>query len=297
MRGPDISAMFRHMAERSIKPVARVAEPVTEVEALARELEAVKRELDEWREQADEEKTSWKTWFAAASTASVTLLAFLIPSVQEQWDRLHRQQAVEEYRAVARDLQKAAKYHEAADVLGRALELSEEPRLDVELEQLVAKTAQVNSDPNWRGKIDPDLSEGDFALLEAMEARAKDGAAQAWALNNHAVFVANQGDPKRALELAQRAAALAPTDARIQVTLGNLHWDLGKLELATRAYEAALSRDPNNVAAHYNLARLCEDRGDLQRAGTEFERVISLRPEDTARGDLERVRAQVAERS
>jgi tetratricopeptide (TPR) repeat protein len=260
------------------------------------EIDQLKVEVAALRaEQAAANGSSWKAWFAAASTATVTLLAFLIPSVQEQWDRLQQRGAIETYRDTAHELMKQSRFHAAEEAFARALELSTGPRLDIERERLVAKTAQVNSDPAWSGRIDDSVEENDFLLLETMQAQAHDPLAQSWTLNNHAVFLANHGDAQRARALAERAAQQAPKDARPRVTLGNVLWDLGDLQAAQRAYSEALALNPDDVNAHYNLALLYEALGKVDAAVAELRRVVGLRADDAAREDLQRIEACAAE--
>lgn len=253
------------------------------------EIEELKERVAELAEERESSERSWKTWFAAAGTASVTLLAFLIPSIQEQWDRLSARTAIEDYREVAHSLMDQRKFHDAEQTLARAIELADEPRLDLERERLVAKTNQVNADPSWSGKIDDELEESDFSVLEAMQARAGEHAARGWTLNNHAVFLANHGQAQRALACALEAVHEAPRDSRILVTLGNVRWDLGQLDDATRAYRDALAAKPDDLIAHYNLGLLYEERGQTEAARDELHRVLALNPADGARDDLARI--------
>jgi Flp pilus assembly protein TadD len=122
-----------------------------------------------------------------------------------------------------------------------------------------------------------------------MQTRAGEHAAHAWTLNNHAVFLAHHKQTARALTLLTRAQAEAPHDARIQVTIGNVRWDLGDLDAARAAYRRALAVSPDEVTAHYNLALLHEEQGDVAAARGELERVLVLQPQDAAREDLTRL--------
>jgi tetratricopeptide (TPR) repeat protein len=266
-------------------------EPPTEpgpLEQALAELRELKEQVAALSEAPAE--SAWKTWVAAAGTASVTLLAFLIPSVQDQWDRHTQRADVEEYREVARELMQARKYHDAEQALERAVELSGTARPELERERLQAKTEQVNTDLDWGGKIDDEsLEESDFSVLEVMLARAGQHADRAWALNNHAVFLAHHGQTPRAAALLEQAVREAPGDARIRVTLGNVRWDLGDLTAAAQAYAAALQLQPDQATAHYNLGLLREQQGDLPAARRELQRVLALQPGDAAREELERL--------
>jgi tetratricopeptide (TPR) repeat protein len=186
-----------------------------------------------------------------------------------------------------------------AGALGVALLVALIPVLAdrVEQERLVAKTERVNTDPQWSGKLDDALAESDFLTLEALQARTGDLPARAWTLNNHAVFIASHGEPQRALPLVEQAVAQAPDDARIQVTLGNVRWDLDQLDAAKSAYLAALVRDPNNVSAHFNLALVYETLGKTSAAIDELERVLELHPDEAAREVIRRLQRLRGERS
>lgn len=263
--------------------------PEPALERALAEIEELKARVAELADETESSERSWKTWIAAAGTASVTLLAFLIPSIQEQWDRLNQRAAIEDYREVARSLMDQHKFHDAEQTLARAIELADEPRLDLERERLVAKTNQVNADPAWSGAIDDELEETDFSVLETMQARAGEHAARAWTLNNHAVFLANHHQAQRALACALEAVREAPRDSRIQVTLGNVRWDLGQLDDAARAYHDALTTKPDDLIAHYNLGLLYEERGQTEAARGELQRVLALNPSDAASDDLARL--------
>jgi tetratricopeptide (TPR) repeat protein len=265
--------------------------------AALRGLDALQAQVEQLQQEAGASHGAWKRWLAAGGTASVTLLAFLVPSIQEQWDRMKQTAAVEEYRGVARELMRDAHYHEAEQVLAQAVDLASELRPDLERERLTAKTEQVNADPNWSGKIHPDLSEGDFVVLEGMTAHAHDLRGQSWAINNHAVFLANRGQLQRALQLAQQATRVQPADSRLRVTLGNILWDLGELDAAKRAYGVALQRDPRSVQAHYNLGLLYESTGNPVAAAQELRRVLALHPDDQASEDLDRIEAKLRDQT
>jgi Flp pilus assembly protein TadD len=257
--------------------------------SLREDIEALKVELAELRDDRSEREAAWKRWFAAVGTASVTLLAFLIPSLQDQWDRKRQVDAEAEYRAVAAALERDGNYHEAEQLLGQAVEQAGALRPDLERARLRAKTEQVNTDPAWSGTITSDLSEADFIVLEAMLARDNDRPAEARAMNNHAVFVANHGEPKRALSLVRRAEQLQPRDARLQITAGNVLWDLGVLSAAREAYRSALSLDPENARAHYNLGLLYEELGDRAQAARELRVSLTKDATGDTREDLARV--------
>jgi Flp pilus assembly protein TadD len=254
-------------------------------------IEALKAELAEQRDVNEQRDAVWKRWLATIGTVSVTLLAFLIPSLQEQWDRKQQADAEAEYRAVAAALERDGHYHEAEQLLGQAVEQAGALRPDLERARLRAKTEQVNADPAWSGAITADLNESDFIVLEAMLEQQRDRTGQARAISNHAVFVANHGEASRALSLVRRGERLQARDARLKITAGNVLWDLGQLPAARDAYRSALSLDPENARAHYNLGLLHEELGDRASAVRELRAAFEKDPADDVRQDLTRIEA------
>ena len=75
---------------------------------------------------------------------------------------------------------------------------------------------------------------------------------QAAAANAYAL----SGAHDLALERFQRAAALAPADARIMVSLGDAEQNLGRFEAAAHAFRRAIALDPDNPEPYYLLTRI-----------------------------------------
>ena len=82
-----------------------------------------------------------------------------------------------------------------------------------------------------------------------------------------------------AMELAVRAgSANAENAAWTLVQLGNLHFDMGRLRPAERAYREALARLPGYVHARAGVARVEAARGRHDRAATLYRRVVDALP-------------------
>lgn len=77
---------------------------------------------------------------------------------------------------------------------------------------------------------------------------------------------ARLSQPQRALEYAQRAAALAPRDERAQVSLGVALDTAGRHAEAQAAYRQALAAAPRSVAARNDLALSLALTGQFQEA-------------------------------
>jgi len=86
-------------------------------------------------------------------------------------------------------------------------------------------------------------------------------------------------------------------DYRLRNELGQTLFERAKLERgdarrepreaflgrAIEQFEATLAIDPENVAAHYNLALIGRQLGDVERAETHFELYKKYKPDDNAR--------------
>jgi putative PEP-CTERM system TPR-repeat lipoprotein len=94
-------------------------------------------------------------------------------------------------------------------------------------------------------------------------------------LNNLASVLARQGDP-RALELAERAHALAPNDAAVQDTLGWLLVRAGKLETGLRHLREARLRAPQNPEIRYHLAAALAEVGRKEEARAELDEALKI---------------------
>jgi len=61
-------------------------------------------------------------------------------------------------------------------------------------------------------------------------------------------------------------------------TLGAIHASRDEDELASRAFEAAIEHNPNDITAHYWYARTLTEVGDFRRAEAEMEQALRLDP-------------------
>jgi hypothetical protein len=108
-------------------------------------------------EELEERRTPslWKRaqpWLAGGASALVTILAFFLPSLQDQWDRFQSRQVIQRYVELGRDFVREERYKLAEETFAKAFELSENKRLDIEEERLAAKVELVNADPEWGRK-------------------------------------------------------------------------------------------------------------------------------------------------
>ncbi len=77
----------------------------------------------------------------------------------------------------------------------------------------------------------------------------------------------------------ERAARLAPGLAAAHAQLGALHREMGRDELAAKAYEAALAAGAASAGLHNNLAAIYLDQGKLEDAQRNLESALRLEPD------------------
>jgi tetratricopeptide (TPR) repeat protein len=86
--------------------------------------------------------------------------------------------------------------------------------------------------------------------------------------------------------------------ADLLVTLGETRRRQGRLDDARAQFSAALEEDPDCATAHAGLARVAEERGDLDAAVAAWDRYLALEADDHAiamrRQELMEMRASIA---
>ncbi len=256
------------------------------VETLAEEIEA-RREPSLWRRV--------QPWLAGAASASVTVLAFFLPSLQEQWDRWQARQVIQRYVTLGRAFMREGRYKLAEETYAKAFDLSESRRLDIEEERLAAKVARVNEDPEW-GRDNPEgLEESDFLYLLQLQdgGHAADRVAQAVTLDSYGVFLTSEQRFAEAESTFRRSIALDSTRASAWVRLGNVLADRERPAEAERAYRRGLALDPRSVSGNYDLGLLLAQTGRPAEAERAVRRALELSPRDA---DALRVLAEWAAR-
>jgi tetratricopeptide (TPR) repeat protein len=106
------------------------------------------------------------------------------------------------------------------------------------------------------------------------------------ALNNLAMLLA-ETEPARALELARRAAQLAPGSVTVADTLGWVSYKSGRLEDAHELLEAAAQKAPDYPPTQYHLGIVNQDLGNTAAARRHFERFLALSPKDDRAPEVE----------
>ena len=209
------------------------------------------------------------------------VLAFFIPSIQDQWDRYQSRKIIGEYEELGNAFFDEERYNMAEDAYAKAFELSENKRLDIEVRRLNAKVNRISNDPAWGSKPPDDLKEVDFQFLLHMKKELDSEKQRVSILNSYGVFLSSLGRTKEAAAVFNEAISLDSSDELAYVNLGNLHDQLGKKVEAEKAYLKALSLEPENGRAHYNLGLLYAEEEKLTEAQAEFSQAVRLDAADT----------------
>ena len=90
------------------------------------------------------------------------------------------------------------------------------------------------------------------------------------------LVAADRGALDEARDAFERAAALAPDKASLQISLGNLALRQGDDAAAERAFRAALTLAPGSAAAHTNLGAALKRQGRLADAVASYRAGLAL---------------------
>jgi tetratricopeptide (TPR) repeat protein len=206
--------------------------------------------------------------------ASVMVLAFFIPSIQDQWDRYQSRKVIEQYEKLGDDFFDEGHFSMAEQAFAKAFEMSEEKRLDIEVKRLEAKINRVNENPTWGGKTPDTVQEIDFQyLLHFQKDKAKK---KARVLDSYGVFLASNNRLREAEAAYKEALLLNDKDELAHINLGNLQRQKGKMADAEREYLSAIALDSENIVTHYNLALLYVDMGKLEKAEKQIRQALKL---------------------
>lgn len=233
---------------------------------------------------AERRERSWwqrlKPWAAGAASALVTMLAFFLPSLQDQWDRYDARRVIQRYVELGRDFMQEERYKLAEEAFAKAFELSENKRLDIEAERLEARVEQVNADPVWGQKNPEGLTESDFLyLLDFRKGRGHERQ-RAATLNSYGVFLAGEKRWHDSEAALREAIRLDSTKAEPFVNLGNLLSDQNRSREAEVAYRKAVALDRSSASAQYNLGLLLAQTGRPAEAEAALRRAVELAPDD-----------------
>jgi tetratricopeptide (TPR) repeat protein len=100
------------------------------------------------------------------------------------------------------------------------------------------------------------------------------------AANNLAYIYAEANENlDRALTLAQTAVEQAPDNPDVRDTLGWVYYRQQLPDLAARAFEESIAKNPNNPIYHYHLGLASAKQGNIVRARRSYQAALNLRPD------------------
>ncbi len=224
------------------------------------------------------------------SSASIMILAFFIPSIQDQWDRYQARQVIKQYEKLGNEFFETENFEMAEEAYAKAFELSEQRRLDLEIKRLSSKINRIGSDPTWGTKAPEGLKDIDFQFLIHFQGGEEKVKNRVSTLNCYGVFLASEDRNEEAEKVFMDAIKLDSTDVLAFVNLGNLYFNDDKIAEAKKYYLKAVFLDPENSRAHFNLGLLYSDLRDLENAKKEFLKASELDPDDAdAKAELDTV--------
>jgi cytochrome c-type biogenesis protein CcmH/NrfG len=97
---------------------------------------------------------------------------------------------------------------------------------------------------------------------------------------NRAGLAEGSPEEKEAVDALTRSVQLKPNVPQSRILLAKLLARRGALDLAEEHLTRALEIDAGNVNATYQLAQICQRRGDIARARDLFAKVSKAKAED-----------------
>ena len=231
----------------------------------------------------EKEKPSYNklwTFMAGAGSASVMFLAFLLPSIQDQFDRYQSRKVISKYEQLGNEFFTEEKYELAEKAYEKAYELSENKRLDIEVKRLNAKVNRIGNNPSWGALPPEEIEDVDFQFLLKME-KGQEKFDRVAILNSYGVYLVGLKRMKEAKKAFDEALALDSLDAVTYINLGNFYDQEQKKLEAEKYYLNGIRLDENNARGHYDLGLLYEEQGKLLAAKKEFEKTLQIEPNDT----------------
>jgi Tfp pilus assembly protein PilF len=219
-----------------------------------------------------------RPFLAGLSSAAVVMLAFLVPSMQDLWDRFETRRAVARYAQIGQDLMSQHQYTAAEASFDRALELAGTQRLDLIELKMQAHVQRMEEDPEWPGAVPESLTESDFLYALAIDAGPGKALERAKVLGAYGTYLAQARRWPEAEQRLRQALELSPESPDLHVWLGNLLGDRGQPVEAEKEYRQALRLGPGNTNAHYNLGLLLDELGQAASAEQQFRAYVQQRP-------------------
>ena len=221
-----------------------------------------------------------RSFLTGLGSGAVLVLAFLLPSIQDQWNLYRSGRVIDQYVRIGSRLFEQRRYSAAEKAFEKAVEMSEGRRLDLIEYQMRAHVQRVNENVEWRGTVPGDISDGDFLYLLEMQSGPQRTHERAATLTAFGSWLAGAGRASEAEARLREALTLDPRNADAHVGLGNVLDDRGDQPGAEREYRRAIELDANDTNALYNLGLLLLDTARLSEAEALLRKYVALKPDD-----------------
>lgn len=215
-------------------------------------------------------------FLAGLGSAAVMVLAFFIPSLQDQYDRYQSRKIITQYVILGDEFFTEGRYDMAENAYQKAYEYADSKRLDIEVKRLKARVNRVNMDPKWGAAVPEDLEEIDFQYLLHLQQGKDNIKERTLTLNSYGIFLASKHEYRKAAAAFDEAITIDSTNAIGYINRANLYDQQGKKKEAEQNYKKAALLDKESIDAWYNLALLHREAGRLQEAKTEMENAWKL---------------------
>jgi len=177
----------------------------------------------------------------------------------------------ETYRLAAAVYARHERRRDAARVIERLLKLARARKLDRDISR--EELAHLHSALGTLYQEEHLLSEAEAEYRAALSLSPD----SALLLNNLAYFYADEGMKlNEALQLARRAAALAPSDGNVLDTLGWAQYKLGRYREAARTLAEAVRLKPDDPTLRYHLGAAHAKLGHKFEAYVELKKALLL---------------------
>lgn len=95
-----------------------------------------------------------------------------------------------------------------------------------------------------------------------------------------------QGADAFAIQTLSQAIALDPVNPSLRISLGGIYYALGRYDEAIDTFKLAVLTKPDLANSHYNLAAAYREKGEIEKAITEMNTVLTLVEAGTPDYDL-----------
>lgn len=99
-------------------------------------------------------------------------------------------------------------------------------------------------------------------------------------LLNLAIRLREMGKPQEAMQHIEAATALKPQAAVLYSVKGNIHFDLGKVEMALLTFKKAAELDPKLWNNWNHMGKAYEVKQDFEAARECYEKALAVKPEE-----------------